>query len=129
MRVKCNKILSPDTKKDLGNESPWLKQDNEYIILAMNVSSKNGIEIYIQSEHYKEPFFVDLDGFEIVNQRMPKSWITVIQQKDNHILISMLPKSWSSYKNFFEDLEDENPEAVALFNKEAELIYQEETKD
>lgn len=38
----------------------------------------------------------------------------------------MLPKSWSMNKNFFEDLENEKAEAVALFNKEVELIYKEE---
>ena len=38
----------------------------------------------------------------------------------------MLPKSWSINKKFFEDLEDEKAEAVALFNKEAELIYKED---
>lgn len=73
MRVKCNKILSPDTKKDLGSKNPWLMVGNEYIILAMRVSSKNGVEIYIQSEHYKEPFFVDLDGFEMISQSIPIS--------------------------------------------------------
>lgn len=126
MRVKCNKILSPDTKKDLGSKSPWLTVGNEYIILAMNVSSKNGVEIYIQSEHYKEPFFVDLDGFEMVSQSLPTSWVTMIEQREDQTLISMLPKSWSLNKKFFEDLEDENPEAVALFNKEAKLIYEED---
>lgn len=126
MRVKCNKILSPDTKKDLGSKSPWLTVGNEYIILAMNVSSKNGLEIYIQSEHYKEPFFVDLDGFEMISQSIPTSWVTIIEQREDQTLISMLPKSWSMNKNFFEDLEDEKAETVALFNKEAELIYKEE---
>lgn len=115
-----------DTKKDLGSKSPWLTVGNEYIILAMNVSSKNGVEIYIQLEHYKEPFFVDLDGFEMISQSIPTSWVTIIEQREDQTLISMLPKSWSTNKRFFEDLEDEKAEAVALFNKEAELIYKEE---
>lgn len=126
MRVKCNRIISPTTKKDLGEESPWLKKGNEYIVLAMNWSSKFGMQIFIQSEHYNEPFFVDLEGFEILSQKLPASWITTTQQFGDQFLIHILPASWSAYKNFFEDLEDERPEAVALFNKEAALIYEED---
>lgn len=125
MRVKCNRIISPATQEDLGDESPWLKKGNEYIVLAMSWSSKFGMEILIQSEHYNEPCFVDLRGFEIISQKIPISWVTITKEFGDQLIINMLPKSWV-YDDFFDELEDEKLEAVKLFNKEAELIYQDD---
>jgi hypothetical protein len=125
MRVKCNKIISRVTKKDLGDKSPWLKKDKEYLVLAMSWSSKFGMEIYIQTEQYNEPAFIRLEGFEITSQKIPASWITVTQQFGDQTLVHMLPKSWN-YETFFEGIEDEKPEAVALFNKEVEQMYRDE---
>lgn len=125
MRIKCNKIFSRVTKKNLGDESPWLKKNKEYLVLAMSWSSKFGMEVCIQTEQYNEPTFVRLEGFEIVSQKIPSSWITVTQQFGDQILVQMLPKTWN-YETFFEELEDEKSEAVKLFNKEVEQIYSEE---
>ena len=128
MKVKCAKIISPTTKKDLGEHSPWLKRGKEYIVLALNWSSKFGMQIFIQTEQYNEPRFIFLDGFEIISQKIPVSWSTKTQEFGNQYIMTMQPQSWLSFNNFFDELDDENPEAVALFNKEAELIYKEEAE-
>jgi hypothetical protein len=125
MLIKCNKIISHVTKKDLGDASPWLKKGKEYIVLALNISGKGGIEVCIQTEHYNEPYFILLNGFEILSQQIPSSWITIIKDIYDEKIITMLPKSWA-YDDFFIDLEDEKPEALILFNQEAELIYREQ---
>lgn len=125
MRVKCNRIISHITKKDLIDQSPWLKRGKEYLVLAMAWSSKYGMQIYIQTEQYNEPRFIDIDGFEIVSQKIPSAWITTTQQLEDQTLMFMLPESWT-YDSFFEELEDEKPEAVELFNKEVDQIYREE---
>ena len=93
----------------------------------MNISSKCGIEVCIQTDHYNEPRYITLNGFEIVSQHIPKSWITLIKQIDDEKFIDMLPQSWAD-DSFFNDLEDEDHQAIALFNKEAALIYHEENK-
>ncbi len=80
MRVKCCRIISHTTKEDLGEQSPWLKKGKEYLVLAMAWSSKFGMQIYIQTEQYNEPRFIDLDGFEIVSQKIPSTWITTTQK-------------------------------------------------
>jgi hypothetical protein len=125
MRVKCNKIISRATKKDLGDKSPWLTKDKEYLVLAMSWSSKFGMDVCIQTEQYNEPAFIRLEGFEIVSQKIPSSWVTTTQQFGDQTLVYMLPKSWN-YETFFEEIEDEKSEAVALFNKEVEQICREE---
>jgi|688.fasta_scaffold592465_2 hypothetical protein len=127
MLIKCIKIISPVTKEDLGDKSPWLIKGKEYVVLALNISSKCGIIVCLQTEHYNEPAYFSLNGFEIISQYMPTNWITLTKQIDDETFIDILPQSWS-YNGFFIDLEDENYQAIKLFNKEAELIYREEGK-
>lgn len=127
MLIKCTKIISPVTKEDLGEKSPWLTKGKEYVVLALNVSSKCGMEVCIQTDHYNEPRYITLNGFEIISQTIPKNWVTVSKKIDDETFIDMLPQSWA-YEGFFNELEDENHQAIALFNKEAELIYREEGK-
>lgn len=125
MKVKCKKIISPTTKEDLGEESAWLKRNNEYVVLAFTVSSKLGIEIYIQTEHHNEPAAFSLEGFEILSQKMFSGWEMTSKVLHDETIVTYLPESWN-YEQFFEELADESPEALKLFHKEAESIYSEE---
>jgi len=125
MLVKCNKIISHTTNEDLGDDSPWLKKEKEYLVLAMSWSSKFGMQIYIQTEEYNEPAFIRLEGFEIISQKIPSSWITTTQSFGDQLLVHMLPQSWS-YESFFEEIENEKSETIALFNQEVEKMYREE---
>ena len=125
MRVKCNQVISPITKENLGDESPWLKKNKDYLVLAMSWSSKFGMQIYIQTEQCNEPSFIRLEGFEIISQEIPSSWVTITQQFGDQVLVHMLPKNWN-YETFFDEIENEKPEAVELFNKEVEQMYREE---
>ena len=124
MKVICRKIFSPNTSKDLGDSSPWFKVGNEYLILSICFIEKYGIEIYVQSEHHHEPCFVNITGFEFIDQKIPSSWICVFSKNYERNAMTLIPKSWN-YPTFFEDIEDENPEAVALFNKEAIIMDKE----
>lgn len=125
MIVRCKRIISPATGEDLGDESPWLKRENEYPVIALSCSALSGIKIIVQSEHFNQPMLTSLLGFEIVSDKMPSNWVTEQEMFDGQILITMHPQSWS-YEGFYEELEEETPKAVALFNSEAELIYEEE---
>lgn len=124
MKVLCRKIISPGGK-DLGENSPWLKVGNEYIVLAIVFVENAGIQIYIQTEHHNEPHFFSLTGFEFINQNIPSQWITKITEANGRKVMTMLPASWNS-ESFYEDMEDQNPRAIELFNKEAEQMYREE---
>jgi len=125
MRVKCNKLISYTTKEDLGDKSPWVKKNKEYVVLAMTWGDKSGMDVFIQSEDDNEPIFMHLDGFEIVSQKMPSNWITVMKKVYDETFVLMLPERWN-YEMFTEDLEDQKPEAIAIFREEAIKIYREE---
>jgi len=125
VKVMCRKIISHTTGEDLGKSDPWLTVGNEYIILAMDYLETEGFQIYIQSENYNEPIFTHIIGFEFVSQKIPSSWITTVSNSYGRKVITMLPASWN-YDSFFEDIENEEPKAVELFNQEAKKIYEEE---
>lgn len=125
MKVICRKIISPGTGENMGESSPWLKVGNEYIVLALNCVEGSGLQIYIQTEHYNEPCFTHVEGFEFINQNIPTSWIAVVSEAYDRKVMLMLPASWN-YDDFFEEINDQNPRAMELFAKEAEQIYREE---
>jgi hypothetical protein len=126
MIVKCQKIISPATHEDLGEASPWLVKGKEYVVYALHYDEKFGIDIFIQTEHYDEPHFIPIVGFEIISQKIPSTWITLEKRTNSgKKIIKMLPKLWS-YPSFFEDLTEELPEAVELFTQEGTKIYNEE---
>lgn len=124
MKVLCRKIISP-TGKDLGENSPWLKLGNEYIVLAIVFAGNSGLQIYLQSEDQHEPHFFSVVGFEFINQNIPSSWITKFTEAHSRKVMTMLPLSWN-YESFFDDIENQDLKAIELFNKEAEQIYREE---
>jgi len=122
MRIICRKVISTTTKEDLGDSSVWLKRGSEYIVLAILANPNLGILALIQSEHYNEPIFKSLDGFEIISQKIPSNWISYINESGTYY---MLPAKWA-YEDFWGELEDEMENAVNLFIEEARVTYREE---
>ena len=100
MIVLCNKIISPATSKDLGSSSTWLTREKEYLVLSVSLSANSGLNIYIQTDHHDEPSFFCMDGFEIVSQKIPSSWITTVEEVKGKKVITMLPENWN-YETFF----------------------------
>jgi hypothetical protein len=125
MKVRCRKIISRTTGEDLGDSSPFLLRDKEYVVLAILYFEAGGFDICIQTEDYNEPCFISIAGFEFINQNKPSSWITVFDELYGHKVMTMLPASWN-YESFFDDIENQESKAIELFNKEVEQIYREE---
>src|SRR3990167_10008627 len=125
MKVFSRKIISRTTGEDLGDSSPWLHKNKEYIVLALNYFEGTGLDIYIQTEDHNEPRFMSVNGFEFINQNPPSSWVTVFSESYGRKVMTVLPASWN-YTSFFEDMENQDPKAIELFNKEVEQMYREE---
>ena len=125
MKVLCRKIISPATGEDLGEASPWLIKGKEYVVLAYTYIEKVGFDIYIQTEDQNEPGIFDLTGFEVVSSKIPSTWVVKHWKSHGRDVVNFLPESWN-YDTFFEDIENQDPKAIELFNQEAEKIYREE---
>ncbi len=124
MLIKCNALISQSTKEII-SDSPWLKQGKIYTVLALTLTTRSGINVLIQSEDANDPSFFSLDGFEVLTQKQPKSWITTIEKIYDMDVITRLPKSWN-YDSFFEDLDNQEPSAIEIFREEAIKIYDDE---
>ena len=122
MKVKCRNIISPITKENLGESSPWLTRDKEYVVLAIEMNLETGINILIQTDHYNDPVFIALDGFEVIEQNIPSNWSKKYERNSS---CYFMPESWM-YSTFYEELEDQAEKAMFFFKKESELIYREE---
>ena len=98
---------------------------NEYLIYAIRFNEKTGFEIYIQTDNSNTPSFIDAIGFEFLTRRVPSSWVTTFKKKDNNDIMYLLPHSWN-YDTFFQDINDQHPDAIVAYRKEVEIIHKEE---
>ncbi len=99
MKVLCRNIISHTTGENLGNISPWLRRGKEYIFLAISYVENLGFDIYIQTEDRNELAFFSVKGFEFIDQKIPSSWVTVLNEPYGR-KVMILPSSWN-YDNFF----------------------------
>lgn len=131
MIIQCKKFIGSNPKIML-DSSPLLKKEKCYTVLALRLDPKVGVDVFIQTEDDDKPYFVALDGFEILTQTQPKTWVANIKQGDelnvvarlSHVVIR-LPQPWN-YPSFFKDLEEQEPKAMELFIEEAAKIYEAE---
>ncbi len=105
-------------------DSTWVNYGDAYYPLAISFSLKSGIEVYIQSEDNNTPIWKKITGFEVIDQIIPSSWVRKVDADPAYGIITFLPAKWV-YRGFFEELYDDVPSAVALFNEEAIKIYKE----
>jgi len=58
---------------------------------------------------------------------VPSNW--VVEYNESFDNISFYPRSWIEAENFWDRfIDDDDPEMIALFEKEKELIYREEAE-
>lgn len=124
MIVRCKKFIDCLTKKEREGSSR-LKKEKYYVVLAMVLESREGISIFLQPEGPNSLTWFDADGFEFSTDRIPTSWVKEIVEVYGRKVFTMLPQSWS-YPSFFEDLDNEDHKAFALFRKEVIQMYREE---
>jgi hypothetical protein len=102
----------------------WVNYEEEYYPLAISFSLKRGIDICIQVGEDGMPGWSSLVGFEVIDQTIPSCWVRDVHEDPTYGIITYLPAKWA-YHGFFEDLSNDIPAAVALFNEEAIKIYKE----
>lgn len=113
MKVKCLKILSPATGKDLGEKSTWLTAGKEYVVLALTLEFDEIVKVLIESDEgsLKDFYF---NQFEITDSSYPENWITKCGENS---IVWKAPESWL-VDGFWDRLDDGEEEAIAEYMEE-----------
>lgn len=101
-----------------------IEQNGIYYPLVISMEKKYGIMVCIQTGDDNLPAWFDLSGFEVIDQKIPSSWVIKKYGDEQEGMTSLMPASWT-YPGFFEDLHDDDEKARKLFNYEAVKIYEE----
>ncbi|MFO1257940.1 MAG: hypothetical protein U1E78_05975 [Gammaproteobacteria bacterium] len=124
MIVRCIKIISSATGKDLGDKSPWLTVGSEYFVFALRLSirHKGDLQYLIETDQDGELGFFSSSQFKIVSGYLPSTWKANYDVDGCFVL---MPPSWFS-EAFLEGMDEGTDEAMALFEKEKLLMLKEE---
>ncbi|HXH55480.1 MAG TPA: hypothetical protein VNK03_07055 [Gammaproteobacteria bacterium] len=128
MKVKCKKFLSEDRERKEVDSRIGLTKGKEYIALGIRFSEHDR-QIYMLDDDDEDelPGYFDIRQFDIVSNYVPSNW--VVEYNENFDVLDFYPKSWVEAENFWDRFIDDNdPEMIALFEKEKELIYHEEAE-
>ncbi len=126
MKVKYKKFLIEGENETELDSIGEITKEKEYIVLGISFSKRDR-DIYIHYDEDQLPGYFDIRQFDIVSNYVPSNWI--VRYRENFDNISFYPKSWVEAENFWDRFIDDNdPEMIALFEKEKKLIYREEAE-
>ncbi|HXH55217.1 MAG TPA: hypothetical protein VNK03_05700 [Gammaproteobacteria bacterium] len=127
MKVRCKKFLSEDRERKELDSRMGLTKGKEYIVLGISFSEHTR-RIYMHDDDEGQfPGYLDIRQFDVTSNHIPSNWI--VEYSENFDVLSFYPKSWVEAENFWDRfIDDDDPEMIALFEKEKELIYREEAE-
>jgi len=121
MKIKCLKILDPNTGKELESSSS-LTVGKEYVVLSIHVEDRDNTKFQILRDDHT-PSFHNANQFEVISSKIPNTWQIDFIPKS---YLSLGPKAWSR-PGFWDDYFDGDPEAEAIFDREKEVMFSEES--
>lgn len=124
MIVKCIKRTSSVTKQET-QKSNGLTVGKEYTVLAIGISSKNGISFRLVHDDGQTPALFDIQQFQIVSPQIPRNWTIHL---DRYGGLDICPTTWARL-GFWEDFFDDKTEAINQFVQEQKIIMSENTQD
>lgn len=123
MKVICKKFIY-DGKEIKEDSDYWLTKEKDYIVLGIDITESITL-LYLQSDTGQAAYF-NIKGFDIVSNYIPSCWVVDFgEEKDS---MSMYPKSWLEAENFWEEFVEDDIDMVELYEKERDLIYEEEPR-
>ncbi|HXH55198.1 MAG TPA: hypothetical protein VNK03_05595 [Gammaproteobacteria bacterium] len=127
MKVRCKKFLSEDKEKKELDSKPGLTKGKEYIVLGISFSERDRDVYMHDNDEDQLPVYYNIRQFDITSNYIPSNWI--VEYNENFDVLSFYPRLWAEAENFWDRFIDDNdPEIIALFEKEKELIYREEAE-
>lgn len=121
MKVICERIIQEVTKKEV-DHSPFLTVGKEYIVLEIHTDHR-GVQDYliISDDNDDVPILTNVSQFRITCNRIPKCWRVFM---DLNGKLCFAPEEWRK-GDFWEDLYDEKPEAIAIYERIRDEIINE----
>jgi hypothetical protein len=118
MKVKCIKILSPATEKDLGSQSPWLTVGKVYAVLALTIESGDVARVLVESDDNDVPKDFFINQFEIIDESEPGNWVS---KEGPGGVVWKAPASWLE-DDFWDRFDDGEEQALANFSIERDRM-------
>lgn len=123
MIVKCAKIISRSTGRDLGNKSPWLIKGKAYIVFAVRYRwDIKTIDFLLESENCSDPVFFDNSQFDVISNKISSYWVF---GKDEDEFICFMPEEWFK-EGFGEGIDNGDESSMSLYRKYRDLMIQED---
>lgn len=121
MRIICEKIID-EIKGDEKDSSPFLTVGKEYVVLGIYIKNHD-IQKYliISDDNDDVPILTNVSQFRITCNRIPKCWRVGLNLNGK---LYFAPEEWEK-DDFWEDLYDEKPEAIAIYERIRDEIINE----
>lgn len=121
MKVICEKIID-EIKNEEIESSPFLTIGKEYVVLGIHIDGL-GIQKYqiISDDNDDVPILTNISQFKIICNKIPKCWRVDINLNGNLYFSS---EEWMG-DSFWDDLYDEKPEAIAIYERIRDEIINE----
>jgi hypothetical protein len=129
MKVRCLKIINPNTGEDRGLSTPDISVGNIYDVLVLSLNTKKYEEsdVRIESNDDGVPILFALSNFEFVDPTIPSNF--GFYSYPDKQFIELTPRSWAEYKSgreywcdFWDDFFDDEYAAIDLYRKEVAFI-------
>jgi hypothetical protein len=129
MLVKCVRILEGGSRggRDITQEgtSRTVELGREYVVLGIRCRPESGVQYSILREDVYPalaPVLVTAEMFEIINPKIPESWIAVDPYGSGEVL-SLRPEAWTNPPDFFERKMNGDGSLIPAFIQEVERMY------
>lgn len=123
MRVKCINIYNQISEK-YEEKSLSLTIGKEYLIIEMIIYPGDEVIYRLICDDLTTPALFDSKQFIIISNKIPSNWKINQRFADGCNAITLAPEPWLEL-GFWGDYFDSNPEAIAVYEKEKEIIYAE----
>ena len=96
------------------NVRGWLRVGREYVALSVESITGNRMAYRIVSEDNRTPALFGVSLFDVVDGRIPESWVAVRAERD---MVHFMPAGWGE-AGFWEAFFDGDPPAARAFEEQ-----------
>ena len=120
MQVKCKNIYN-EQEKEFKYKSPYLTINKEYIVFEILISFEKRILYRIACDNDGAPALFNAAQFDITSNSIPSTW-KIYSLPNGGLILRLEP--WAK-ENFWDEVFDQNRQALEIYKQEASKILNE----